>query len=172
MLTGGKGVTIRFVLLVALVVTAFAYLGFRIWTSQGGVLPPASWGAFVVLVFMACGVFFAGLPVRRFLRGQSKKTLNPIRAMRTVVLAQACALTGALVTGWYLAQILVLLPDGDIASVRSLMVRLAALAVGGVLMVVAGLVVQNMCRVDKNRRDSGAGSDGEGDEEPNGNPDR
>jgi hypothetical protein len=169
MLTGGKGVTIRLVLLLGLVVTAFAYLGFRIWTSQGGALPPASWAALIVLVFMACGVFFAGLPVRRFLRGQSKKTLNPIRAMRTVVLAQASALTGALVAGWYLAQILVLLPDGDVASVRTLMWRLAALAAGGVLMVVAGMATQRMCRVDKDHGESDGDHDRDGDEELNGN---
>ena len=72
--------------------------------------------------------------------------------MRTVVLAQASALTGAVVAGWYLAQVLVLAPDTDIASVRSLVWRLAALAVGGVLMVVAGLLVQAMCRVDKDHR--------------------
>jgi len=167
MLTGGKGVTIRLVLLVGLVVTALGYLALRIWTAQGGALPPAPWAALIVLVFMACGVFFAGLPVRRFLRGQAKKPLNPIRAMRTVVLAQASALTGALVTGWYLAQILELLPDVDIASVRSLAWRLAALAAGGVLMVVAGLVVQGMCRVDKDRRDSDGDHDREGDEESN-----
>jgi len=170
-LTGGKGVTIRLVLLVGLVVTAFAYLGFRIWTSQGHEPLPASWAALIVLVFMACGVFFAGLPVRRFLRGQSKKTLNPIRAMRTVVLAQASALTGALVTGWYLAQILVLLPDADVASRRALMWRLAALAAGGILMVVAGLVVQGMCRVDKDNRGSEDDQDRDGDEEPNSNHD-
>jgi len=165
MLTGGKGVTVRLLLLTGLVVTAFGYLVLRIWTAQGGALPPAPWGALIVLVFMACGVFFAGLPVRRFLRGQARKPLNPIRAMRTVVLAQASALTGALVTGWYLAQILVLLPDIDIPSVRSLAWRLAALAVGGVLMVVAGVMVQRMCRVDKGGRDSD--DDREGDEEPN-----
>ena len=152
MVIGGRGVTVRLVFLVGLVATALGYLVLRVWTDQGGALPLAPWGALIVLVFMACGVVFAGLPVRRFLRGRAKKTLNPIRAMRTVVLAQASALTGALVTGWYLAQMLVVLPDLDIASVRSLAWRLAALAAGGVLMVVAGLVVQAMCRVDKDSR--------------------
>jgi hypothetical protein len=109
---------------------------------------------------MASGVFFAGLPVRRFLRGGSTKPLNPIRAMRTLVLAQACALTGAVVTGWYTAQVLLLVPYLDLASRRTLAVRLAALAVGGVLMVIAGLAVQAMCRVGKNDRDQ------------DGNPDR
>jgi Protein of unknown function (DUF3180) len=159
MVSGGRGVTIRLVLLIGLVTTAFSYLVFRIWTTQGGALPPSPWGALIVLVFMACGVFFAGLPVRRFLHGQAKKPLNPIRAMRTLVLAQASALTGALVTGWYLAQILVVSPNFDIASRRSLGWRLAALAAGGVLMVVAGMVVQRMCRVDKDHPDRDADRD-------------
>jgi hypothetical protein len=172
MVTGGRGVSLRRVLLVGLVVTAFAYLALRIWTAQGGGLPPSSWGALIVLVFMACGVFYAGLPVRRFLRGQAKKPLNPIRAMRTVVLAQASALTGALVTGWYLAQVLVLVPDFDIASVRSLVWRLVALAAGGVLMVVAGLLVQGMCRVDKDDRGHEGERDRAGDQEPNSSHER
>jgi Protein of unknown function (DUF3180). len=163
----GRGVSIRLVLLLGLVVAALAYPGLRVWTGRGHELPPASWGAVIVLVFMACGVFFAGLPIRRFLRGQAKKPLNPLRAMRTLVLAQAAALTGALVAGWYLAQVLVLWPDLDIGSVRAVAVRLAALAAGGVLMAIAGLVAQAMCRVDKvekadkgNKGNSGNRDDG------------
>ena len=153
MVRDGRGVSIRLVLLLGLVVTGFGYLGLRLWTGQGRGVPEPSWGALIVLVFMACGVFFAGLPIRRFLRGQAKKSLNPMRAMRTLVLAQAAALTGALVTGWYLAQALVLLPDFDIDSRRTLVVRLAALSVGGAVMVVAGLLAQAMCRVDKGDED-------------------
>lgn len=154
-LTGRRGVTIPLLLLLGAAVTGFTYLALRFWTERGGTLPPSSWGAFIVLLFMACGVFFAGLPVRRFLRGTATKPLNPMRAMRTVVLAQASALTGALVAGWYVAQILVLLPDLDIASRRTLAWRLAALAVGGILMAVAGLVVQAMCRVGGGGRKDG-----------------
>jgi hypothetical protein len=162
MVRDGRGVSTRLVLLLGLVVTALAYLGIRIWNGQGGALAQTSWGALIVLVFMATGVFFAGLPVRRFLRGQAKKTLNPIRAMRTLVLAQAAALTGALVTGWYLAQVLVLLPEFDVASRRTVAIRLAALAAGGVLLATVGLVVQAMCRLDGDHRDP------DGEEEPDG----
>ena len=35
MVRGGRGVSIRLVLLLGLVVTGFAYLGLRIWTGQG-----------------------------------------------------------------------------------------------------------------------------------------
>jgi hypothetical protein len=160
MVRDGRGISTRLVLLLGLVVTVFAYLGLRIWSRQGGTLPQTSWGGLVVLAFMACGVFFAGLPVRRFLHGQAKKTLNPMRAMRTLVLAQAAALTGALVTGWYVAQVLVLLPDFDVSSRRTLAIRLAALAAGAVLLAIAGLAVQAMCRVDGDPRDP------DGEEEP------
>jgi hypothetical protein len=157
MLRNGRGVSIRLVLLVSVVATGFFYLILRRWTEQGGTLPPASWGGLVVLVFMAAGVFFAGLPVRRFLRGKATRPLNPMRAMRTLVLAQASALTGALVAGWYVAQVLVLLPVLDVPSRRTMAIRLAALAAGGVLMVVAGLLTQAMCRVNG----GGRGSDSE-----------
>lgn len=176
MLRGGRGVTIRLVLLLAVVACGFSYLVLRLWTAQGGPLPPASWGGLIVLVFMASGVFTAGLPVRRFLRGQATRPLNPIRAMRTLVLAQACALTGAVVTGWYTAQILLLLPDLDVSSRRTLAIRLAALAAGGVLMMIAGLMAQGMCRVDKHDRgpDGGrnASLDRDGQEGPEGSPEQ
>mgnify|MGYP001792199622 FL=1 len=145
----GRGVSVRLVLFVGLAAAGFAYLGLRIWDLQNSLLLQTSWISLIVLVFMACGVFFAGLPVRRFLRGQSKKSLNPMRAMRTLVLAQAAALTGGLVSGWYLAQVLVLLPDFDIESRRTLVLRLGALSAGAALLAVAGLLTQRMCRVDK-----------------------
>jgi len=160
MVRDGRGVSVRLALVLALVVTGFAYLGLRTWDVQNSLLLQTSWGALVVLAFMAVGVFFAGLPVRRFLRGQSRKSLNPMRAMRTLVLGQAAALTGALVCGWYLAQVLVLLPDIDVQSRRTLAIRLAALSAGGVLLAVAGLLTQRMCRVD-----NGIGSIGDGDED-------
>lgn len=149
MVRDGRGVSVRLVLFVGLAVAGFAYLGLRIWDLQNSLLLQTSWISLIVLVFMAVGVFFAGLPVRRFLRGQAKKSLNPMRAMRTLVLAQAAALTGGLVSGWYLAQVLVLLPDFDIESRRTLVLRLAALSAGGALLAVAGLLTQRMCRVDK-----------------------
>jgi hypothetical protein len=167
MLRDGRGVTIRLVLLVGVVVTGFSYLILRVWTGQGGSLPQASWGGLTVLVFMACGVLFAGLPVRRFLAGRATKPLNPIRAMRTLVLAQACALTGALLAGWYIAQVLVMLPTLDVSSRRTVALRVAALAAGGVVMVVAGLLTQAMCRVNDGGRGSEGGRNGDrdGDEE-------
>ena len=172
MVKDGRGVSIRLLLLVGLVATVVFYLGLLVWTGQGRDLPVASWGALVVLVFISCGVYFAGLPVRRFLRGHARKSLNPLRAMRTLVLAQATALTGALVTGWYLAQVLVLWPLFDIPSRRMAMLRLAALAVGAVLMSVEGLLTQAMCRVDGDPRDHDREQDQDFDRDDEDDPSR
>ena len=171
MVRDGRGVSTRLVLFLGLVAAALSYVGLRIWTAQGGVLPATSWGALIVLVFMACGVFFAALPIRRFLRGEAKKSLNPVRAMRTLVLAQSAALTGALVTGWYLAQVLVLLPLFDIPSRRTAVVRLAVLAAGGVLLAIAGLVAQAMCRVNGDHRDGDRDGDRDRDRDAEGDAD-
>jgi len=141
--------------LLALASTGLAYVGLRWWSDQGNRLPPSSWGAAVVVVFMAVGVYCAGLPVRRFLRGQARRPLNAVRAMRTVVLAQSAALTGALVTGWYAAQGLVLLPNLDVDSVRRAALPVLALAVSGVLLSVAGLRAQGMCRLDEDQAGHG-----------------
>ncbi|HET7477246.1 MAG TPA: DUF3180 domain-containing protein [Dermatophilaceae bacterium] len=132
---------------VALGWTGLAFVGLRWWSDQGNRLPGASWAAAVLVVFMAAGVYAAGLPVRRFLRGHARTPMNPLRAMRTVVLAQAAALTGALVTGWYAAQALVLLPNLDVATVRSAALEAAALAAAGGVLTAAGLRAQAMCRL-------------------------
>jgi signal transduction histidine kinase len=149
----GRGVSLRLVLVVAVLTTAVAWIGLRLWFDSGHALPGASWGGAVLIVFMAVGVYFAGLPIRRFLRGEATRPLSPLRAMRTLVLAQAAALTGALVAGWYAAQALVLLPDADVDSVRSAMLRSLAVCLSGVLMIAAGLLVQAMCRIDDQDHD-------------------
>ena len=102
---------------------------------------------------MAVGVRRAGLPVRRFLRGQATRPLSPIRAARTLVLAQAAALTGAGVLGFYAAQLALVLPDIDLPSYRSLMWRLLGLCLGAVLLAAAGMATQRMCRIDGGERD-------------------
>lgn len=149
MVNGGRGLRLAHLLGVTLVVGGLSWMGWRVYLNAGHMLPPASWVSAVLLLLMAALVLAAGLPVRRFLRGQATKPLSPIRAARTLVLAQAAALTGAGVLGYYGAQILLILPDLDLPSNASLVWRLAALCVGALLLGAAGLATQRMCRIDK-----------------------
>ncbi|WP_242493808.1 DUF3180 domain-containing protein [Sanguibacter massiliensis] len=98
-----------------------------------------------------------GWAVRRYTQGR-RPSLSGLRAARTLVLAQSAALTGAALTGWYLAHVLLVAGDLDVAALRgkALWAGLAALA--AVTLTVAGVVVERWCRV--------RGSDGDDDETP------
>ncbi len=152
MVNAGRGVTLALVGTVAAVVALVAFAGLRFWVGGGHSGPEVSWGGAVLLLCMAVGVYVLGLPVRRYLLGRpnarGRRPMTALRAWRTLVLAQAAALTGAAASGWYLAQGLVLLPNLDVPTVRSQGLRVLALLVGAVAIVVAGLLVQRMCRLD------------------------
>ena len=133
---------------ITLVVGLLSWLGWRLYLNGGHLLGPASWVSAVMLVAMAILVIGAGLPVRRFLRGEARKSLSPIRAARTLVLAQAAALTGSGVFGWYAAQVAHALGDLDLPGYREVLWRLLALCVASLVLTTAGMLTQRMCRVD------------------------
>jgi hypothetical protein len=153
MVNDGRGVRVSHLVGVALVVGGLSWVGWRLYLGGGGLLPAASWVSVVLLVATAALVFAAGLPVRRFVRGRSTRPLSPIRAARTVVLAQAAALTGAGVFGFYAAELAIAVPDRDIPSYAALSWRLVALCAGALLLTASGLAVQRMCRIDSEDQD-------------------
>ncbi len=132
----------------ALVVGAVSWIGWRLYLNTGALLGPASWISSVLLLVLSVLVVGAGLPVRRFLRGEATRPLSPIRAARTLVLGQAAALTGAAVLGWYAAQAAHALADLSLPGYRALLWRLVALCVAAAVLAGAGMVTQRMCRVD------------------------
>ncbi|WP_457254138.1 DUF3180 domain-containing protein [Pedococcus sp. P5_B7] len=144
----GRGLRWSQLVGLALVVGLVSWIGWRFYLNAGHLLGPASWVSAVLIVAMAILVIGAGLPVRRFLRGEARKTLSPIRAARTLVLAQAAALTGSAVLGWYAAQVAHALADVDLPGYRALLWRLLALTVASLVLAAAGMLTQRMCRVD------------------------
>src|SRR6476469_11251959 len=89
MVKDGRGVTVRLVLAVVVVVAGVSWAVLRWWEGSGHGLPGASWGSAVLLAFMAVGIYVAGLPVRRWQQGKATRELSMVRALRTLVLAQA-----------------------------------------------------------------------------------
>jgi hypothetical protein len=144
----GSGLRWSQLVSITLVVGLVSWIGWRLYLTAGHLLGPASWVSAVLIVAMAVLVVAAGLPVRRFLRGEARKTLSPIRAARTLVLAQAAALTGSAVLGWYAAQVAHALADVDLPGYRSLLWRLLALTASSLVLTAAGMLTQRMCRVD------------------------
>ena len=100
-----KEIRLQTLALVAAVTGVIGVLMFSLLTRGGSLVPRPSLLAGVLLVAMGGIVLWLARPVRRYLEGEAKGTLDPLRAARVVVLAQAAALTGAAAAGWYLSQI-------------------------------------------------------------------
>jgi hypothetical protein len=148
MVNDGRGLRWSQLAGIVLVVGLLSWLGWRLYLDRGHLLGQVSWVSSVLLLAMAALVIAAGLPVRRFLRGEARKTLNPVRAARTLVLAQAAALTGAGLLGWYAAQAALAVADLTLPGYRSVLGQLVAVGLSALVLMVAGMVTQRMCRVD------------------------
>ncbi len=154
MVSHPHGIRLRLLGGVALLSVALSWIALKLWTNGGHLLPAVTWAALPVLLAIAAGLYAAGRPVRRLVAGRATTPVSPLYAARVLALAQAAALAGAAAVGWYVGQVLLLLPDADIDSQQHRMVTLGGLALGAVVLSAAGMLVQRMCRVDdRNRRD-------------------
>ncbi len=150
-----EGLRTSVVLLIAAAVTVLSWGFGRWWLTGGHSAMRVGWIAGALLVGMAVIVVVAGSRMWRMRRGRTH--VEPLVAARLLGLAQASALTGAITGGFYLGQALALLPDHDFAGRGALAVQHAFAAVGGLLMAVAGLLVQSWCRIrdDEDEDDRG-----------------
>ncbi|GIG35390.1 DUF3180 domain-containing protein [Cellulomonas pakistanensis] len=136
----------RTLVLVAVAATALGYLVVRVLGSRGLDLPQVPWLMVAVLVLIAAVVLAMGWSVRQYLRGKHP-TLDPLRAARTAVLAKASCYTGALLGGWYAAQVVAVLGDLGIEAQRDRALAAGLAVLGALVLAVAGLVTEWMCRV-------------------------
>lgn len=139
----------RTLLLLALGVAIVAWIALRLWSRGGNELPMLPWSTPGVMALLAVAVLVVGWPVRRWTRGQRTQPLDPLRAARTVVLAKAAQYAGSLLTGWYVGQVLVIIPNLDVEPRRDMFVRGLVSAAAAVLVWVAGWLVERFCRVDR-----------------------
>ncbi len=127
--------------------------------GAGGSYPVISWLGLVpllavtVLVLVLCG------QIRRYTRGAGRLRPTPQRARGTLVGAQAAALGGAALLGWYAANALVHLPNADVPSQRVQLVWGLVHAVVALALSVSGYVGQAWCRIPPTEHDD---EDGDG----------
>jgi hypothetical protein len=141
------GIRVSTLVLTGVAVLVLAWLVMRWVEGNSRSVPDPGWIGAAAMLFLGGGILVAGWQVRKFRDGVSGATMTPLRAARTLVLGQAAALTGAALTGWYTALLLVLLPDADIESQRSRMWPFVLHALVAVALAVAGLLVQRWCRI-------------------------
>ncbi len=143
-----REIRIPTLVLSALLSGVVAFVTFTLFTRSGSLVPRPPVLAGVLIVVMGALVLWMARPVRRYLRGRATAPLDPLRAARVLVLAQAASLTGSLAAGWYLGQLAVVATDLSLVANRMRLLPLLALALTGVALATAGLVAQRWCRVD------------------------
>src|SRR5690242_16389182 len=149
---------VRVLVLVAAIATLLSLLLQRALRASGWDMPPVPWTAAIGLLLVACLVYSAALPVRRMLRGgPGARPVDPLRAARAAVLGKATAYAGAVVLGWYLAQVLLLAPDLDVDARQTQAIRAAVTALAALAAAVAGLLAERMCRVPPEGPDRAGG---------------
>lgn len=137
-------------LVVVLAVTAVLGYGAGVLITRGGtLLQTPSWPAAVLLVVIGGLVVWLARPVRQHLRSGRRTAVDGLRAARTVVLAQAAALTGAAATGWYLGQVGVLVRDLDLVANRERLLPFGLATAAAVALAVCGMLAQSWCRIDE-----------------------
>ena len=144
---GDPGVGTSTLVGVAVVFAALAYAGLKLWIGSGRALPETGWFGLAFMLPVSVGVAAAGWWVRSSGRGTTwRRRASALESARVVALAQTVALAGAGLVGWYLAQVVIVLPDSDVASQRSRLYSLIGMVIGAVVMSGAGLVAQSFCR--------------------------
>lgn len=114
------------------------------------------------LVIIAALVIALAVPIRRAVRGSQRQLINPFYATRVVVLAKASSIVGALLAGGALGLLADLVlrgsPNGETFG------RISAALAGGIVLLIAGLVAEYLCRVPPR--------DDDGDDRRGGHPER
>ncbi|WP_114907366.1 DUF3180 family protein [Ornithinimicrobium murale] len=149
------------VALVAIASTVACVLLLRGWQALGNGVPDVPWIATAPLALLILLVLVSGWQVRRYVRfrrtedttARPPQPISPQRARGTLVAAQAAALGGGALIGWYLAIVLLHLPNTDVVSVRDQAIRAAVCAGVALLLTLAGLLAQHWCRLPPGEND-------------------
>lgn len=142
------GIRLRLVVVVAVVVAGLSWVVLRLAAGSGRDLSGESWLTAVLLGALGLGLVLAGRPVKRLVAGTATRPVHPLFAARVLAMAQAAALGGAAIAGWYAAQLVLLLPDSDVSSQRQRILVLGLLVVVAGALAGVGLLVQRWCRLD------------------------
>jgi hypothetical protein len=113
------------------------------------VLPATALATMGVIVAITLILGIRVLRWRNSLKDSTKKktVLDPLLAARTLVLAQACAYAGTVLLGWHVGIFLDQLRIWSLRSDQGITWLALAMAGGGLVMIVVGLLVERFCRI-------------------------
>ncbi|MEO7017813.1 MAG: DUF3180 domain-containing protein [Leifsonia sp.] len=109
----------------------------------------------ITLIAIAVIVVAFAVPIRRATHpaeGRTPRRIDPFQAMRVVVLAKACSLSGALLTGVGIGFLVYLL-SRDVLPATSPLLLTAAATLGSAILLAAGLIAEHMCTLPPDDKD-------------------
>lgn len=115
----------------------------------------------ILLVLLGAFVIALAIPIRRATHGVVGAPINPFRALRTAMLAKASSIVGAGLGGFGVGLALFLVTRPVSPSLGSLGAIIAT-AVGGAILIGAGLVAEHLCTIRKDDDDQQPGADDAG----------
>lgn len=133
--------------LLAAVAFALTTAVLQVRQAGGGVTSSPPLVSVVMVAGLALAVLVVAWPVRRWNAGERDRPLNPLRAARTVALAKAAALAGAVLTGGWLGYVGVAVPLVAVTSQPGRTVAAAAVVLASLGLTVAGLVAERWCMI-------------------------
>jgi DMSO reductase anchor subunit len=146
------------ILIIALVVGAV--VGFvldTMLTSMGRATFTPAASLPTILALLGVVIVVLAVPVFRASRGRSARRIDPFRALRIAMLAKASSLVGAAALGFALGLLGFLATRPVTPSIGS-MGSIIATLVCAVLLVVAGLVAEQLCTIRKDDDDDTPGN--------------
>lgn len=111
----------------------------------------------VALAVIGGIVVTLAVPIRRMTRATNAPRVDPFYATRIVMLAKACALTGALITGVGVGVLAYLLTR-SVIGVGSVAQAITTIVGAGVLLA-GGLLAEHMCRIPPGDDDNDPGKE-------------
>ena len=124
-------------------------------SGNAPVVPPVTLS--ITLLVIAVIVVVLAWPVRRAVRGTARAHIDPFRAARTAVLAKACAVMGALLTGLPLGLLLFMVTRTVLGDAANFILTVSAL-LGGALLLTAGLLAEWFCTLPPDDPESETGA--------------
>ncbi|OFT25085.1 MFS transporter [Brevibacterium sp. HMSC08F02] len=114
--------------------------------SWGSPAPEVPWPAIVGMLLLGGTLLVLGIPIKRWNDGERKQPIDPLQAARVAMMAKACSLTGAALSGWYLGSGIYILLSAGFLRTGSAMAMFGTFVVAAALMTV-GIVVERFCQL-------------------------
>lgn len=135
-------------LLIGLVLTVAGWSATVVTTRYSLATPVLPATALATMGVIVAITLILGIRVLRWRNStKRKKALDPILAARTLVLAQACAYAGTVLLGWHAGIFLDQLRIWNLRSDQGITWVAVAIAGGGLVMIVVGLLVERFCKI-------------------------